>query len=103
MTCTSATCDKTHGFAESKSKTKFLNDFFENAHPTKISKFRQIVLNKQAKNQKTTIKNNATHQKRKNILIKKSKISEHQRNKINKLSELDRYKVYTRRAFLKNR
>ena len=103
MTCTTATCDKTHGFDELKSKTKFLNDFFDNAHPTKISQFRQIVLNKQAKNQKTVIKKNPTQQKRKNILIKKSKLSEHQRNKIDKLSELDRYKVYTRRAFLKNR
>ena len=56
MTCTTATCDKTHGFDELKSKTKFLNDFFEKAHPTKISQFRQIVLNKQAKNQKTAIK-----------------------------------------------
>ena len=104
MSCTT-TSDKTCGFKQTKPETEFTKDFFKNIHPDKITQFRQIVLNKQLHGALNNKKNNLLNQNKQNSkkkFAKKIKISKTKRNKIDKVSELDTYRVYAYQEFLKN-
>ena len=104
MSCTT-TSDKTCGFKQTKPETEFTRNFFKNIHPDKITQFRQIVLNKQSRGAPNNKKNNLLNQNKQNLkkkFAKKIKLSDFQRNKIDKVSELDAYRVYAHQEFLKN-